>query len=117
MQCTRCASTEFTKAGRDRHSRQLYRCTRYRRRMTQRSGSAFCGYRFPDEVIALAVRWYLRYRLSYADHSEWLAERGVQVDPSTIYDWVRAFTPRFIQAARVQRTPVGRHWLVDETYL
>jgi IS6 family transposase len=45
--------------------------------MTARSGSAFCGYRFPDEVIALAVRWYLRYRLSYADVSEWLAERGV----------------------------------------
>ena len=101
----------------DRHSRQLYRCTRCRRRMSVRSGSAFCGYRFPDELIAIAVRWYLRYRLSYADVSEWLAERGVQVDPSTIYDWVRAFTPRFIQAARVQRTPVGRHWLVEETYL
>ena len=117
MQCTRCASTEFTKAGRDRHCRQLYRCTRCGRRMSVRSGSAFCGYRFPDELIAIAVRWYLRYRLSYADVSEWLAERGVQVDPSTIYDWVRAFTPRFIQAARVQRTPVGGHWLVDETYL
>ena len=85
--------------------------------MSARSGSAFCGYRFPDELIAIAVRWYLRYRLSYADVSEWLAERGVQVDPSTIYDWVRAFTPHFIQAARMQRTPVGGHWLVDETYL
>jgi len=27
--------------------------------------SAFAGFRFPPEVITLAVRWYLRYGLSY----------------------------------------------------
>jgi transposase-like protein len=85
--------------------------------LTERSHSAFRGYRFPEDVIALAVRWYLRYRLSYADVAEWLAERGIQVDPSTIYDWVRTFTPRFVAAARAHRTPVGRRWRVDETYL
>ncbi len=61
--------------------------------MTARTGSAFSGYHFPDDVIALAVRWYLRDRLSYAEVAEWLAERGVIVDPSTIYDGVQAFTP------------------------
>ena len=85
--------------------------------MTTRSTSAFRGYRFPNAVIALAVRWDLRYRLSYADVAEWLAERGVHVDPSTIYDWVRTFTPRFVDAARGHRTGVGRRWRVDETYL
>ncbi len=89
MQCDRCQSEQFTKAGRDRHGRQLYRCRACRRRITARSGSAFSGYRFPDEVIALAVRWYLRYRLSYADVVELLAERGITIDPSTIDDWVR----------------------------
>ena len=59
----------------------------------------------------------LRYRLSYADVVEWLAERGVTVDPRSVYDWVRAFTPRFIAAARAFRSPVGRRWRVDETYL
>jgi transposase, IS6 family len=117
MQCDRCAGDQFTKAGRDRQGRQLYRCCACRRRLTTRSGSAFSGYRFPDEVIALAVRWYLRYRLSYADVVEWLAERGITVDPSTVYDWVRAFTPRFIAAARAYRRPVGQRWRVDETYL
>jgi IS6 family transposase len=34
------------------------------------------GYRFPREVIAEAVRWYLRYGLSYRDVEELLAERG-----------------------------------------
>lgn len=85
--------------------------------MTTRSASAFSGYRFPDMIIALAVRWYLRYRLSYADVVEWLGERGVSVDPSTVYDWVQTFTPHFIAAARTHRSAVGHRWRVDETYL
>ena len=40
---------------------------------TSRS-SAPAGYRFPREVIAVAVRWYLRYGLSYRDVEELLAE-------------------------------------------
>lgn len=30
-------------------------------------GSSFTGHRFPPEVIAVSVRWYLRYGLSYRD--------------------------------------------------
>jgi hypothetical protein len=41
---------------------------------------AFAGFRFPPEVITVAVRWYLRYSLSYRDMEELLAERGVEVD-------------------------------------
>jgi transposase-like protein len=43
-------------------------------------------------VIAVAVRWYLRYGLSYRDVEELLAERGVTVDHVTIYRWVQRFT-------------------------
>src|ERR687886_2419994 len=42
--------------------------------------SAFAGFRFPPEVILLAVRWYLRFGLSYRDVEELLAERGIEVD-------------------------------------
>jgi IS6 family transposase len=51
-----------------------------------RSGlsAAPVGYRFPREVIAVAVRWYLRYGLSYRDVEELLAERGIEVDHVTI---------------------------------
>jgi transposase-like protein len=77
----------------------------------------FRGEHFPNDVIALAVRWYLRFRLSYADVAEWLAERGIIVDPSTIYDGVRTFTPHFIAAARAHRAQVGSRWHADETYL
>ncbi|MCP4963775.1 MAG: IS6 family transposase, partial [bacterium] len=44
---------------------------------------SFAGYRFPPEVILLAVRWYLRYGLSYRDVEELLAERGIDVDHVT----------------------------------
>lgn len=51
-----------------------------------RSGlsAAPVGYRFPREVIAVAVRWYLRYGLSYRDVEELLTERGIEVDHVTI---------------------------------
>ena len=42
--------------------------------------SGFNGFRFPPEVILLAVRWYLRYGLSYRDLEGLLAERGIEVD-------------------------------------
>jgi transposase-like protein len=35
--------------------------------------SAFTGFRFPPDVIVLAVRWYLRFGLSYRDVEELLA--------------------------------------------
>ena len=68
------------------------------------SSSAPVGYRFPREVITVAVRWYLRYGLSYRDVEELLAERGVDVDHVTIYRWVQTFTGESIDAAR----PSGR---------
>jgi len=42
--------------------------------------SAFKGFRFPSEIIVLAVRWYLRFGLSYRDVEELLTERGIEVD-------------------------------------
>src|SRR6266545_1471909 len=59
--------------------------------------SAFAGYRFPPEVITLAVRWYLRFGLSYRDVEELLAERGIEVDHVTIYRWVQRFAPEFAE--------------------
>ena len=64
------------------------------------SSPSFAGFRFPPDVILLAVRWYLRYGLSYRDVEELLAERGIEVDHVTIYRWVQRFTPLVIDAAR-----------------
>jgi len=91
--------------------------------MTTRPGappvacSAFAGFYFPPDVIVLAVRWYLRFALSYRDVEELLADRGIEVDHVTIYRWVQRFTPLLAEAARPCRHAVGDHWQVDETYV
>jgi len=79
--------------------------------------SAFAGFCFPPDVIVLAVRWYLRFGLSYRDVEELLAERGIEVDHVTVYRWVQRFTPLLAEAARPCRHRVGDRWQVDETYV
>ena len=79
--------------------------------------SAFAGYRFPPDVILLAVRWYLRYGLSYRDVEELLAERGIEVGHVTLFRWVQRFTPLLVDAARPCRHRAGDRWFVDETYV
>jgi transposase-like protein len=68
-------------------------------------------------VIVVAVRWYLRFGLSYRDVEELLVERGVEVDHVTVYRWVLRFTPLLAEAARPCRHAVGDRWQVDETYV
>jgi transposase-like protein len=81
------------------------------------SRSAFAGFCFPPDVIMLAVRWYLRFALSYRDVEELLGERGIQVDHVTVYRWVQRFTPLLADAARPCRHAAGGRWEVDETYV
>jgi IS6 family transposase len=46
------------------------------------------GFWFPQDVIMIAVRWYLRYGLS-RDVEEPLAGRSIVVDHVTVYRWVQ----------------------------
>jgi transposase-like protein len=79
--------------------------------------SGFAGFRFPPDVIVVAVRLYLRYNLSYRDVEELLIERGVEVDHVTIFRWVQRFTPLLADAARLCRHAPADRWYVDETYI
>ena len=63
--------------------------------------SAFSGYRWPRDVIVMAVRWYLAYPLSSRQVIELLAERGIDVSHRTVLNWVQTFGPRL--AAEVRR--------------
>ena len=81
------------------------------------SRSSFTGFRFPPDVITVAVRWYLRYGLSYRDVEELLAKRGVEVDHVTVFRWAQRFTPLLIDAARPCRVAPDDRWFVDETYV
>ena len=49
---------------------------------------------FEPEIIVCAVRWYLRFSLSYRDVEELLLERGLSADHTTIWRWVQALRTR-----------------------
>jgi IS6 family transposase len=78
-----------------------------RPRLAPATRSAYADFRFPPDVIVLAVRWYLRFGLSYRDVEELLAERGIEADHVTIYRWVQRFTPLLAEAAGPCRHAVG----------
>ena len=74
--------------------------------------------RHQDDIIVLAVRWYISYRLSLRHLVEMLADRGLDVHPSTIWRWVQRFVPpQFEKRWNRLRKPVGTSWKMDETYV
>ena len=55
----------------------------------------FEGRHFDREVMVLCVRWYLRFKLSYRDLVEIMAERGLSLVHATIMPWVHDYAPEF----------------------
>jgi transposase, IS6 family len=72
---------------------------------------------FPAEIILLCVRWYCKYGISYRNLSEMMSERGVQVDPSTIFRWVQRYAPEIDKRVRPYQGKWSGSWRVDETYV
>jgi len=60
---------------------------------------------FPDEIIVLCMRWYLRYPLSYRDFEEMMMERGLTVDHSTIAGQVLNYAPILNERIRREIRP------------
>lgn len=82
-----------------------------------RRKSPFKHHRFPHEIILCAVRWYLRFPLSYQDVVDLLAERGITVDRSTVDRWVIKFGPEVAKRAEKHLRRASVAWHVDETYI
>ena len=72
---------------------------------------------YPLDVILLCVRWYVAYSLSLRNLEEMMAERGFEVDHSTVHRWVIKLVPLFEKAFRRHKRPVGKSWRMDETYV
>jgi transposase-like protein len=77
----------------------------------------FKGRHFDREVIVLCVRWYLRFKLSYRDLVEMMAERGSPLAHTTIMRWVHHYAPEFQRHWSRFARPAGSSWRVDETYI
>jgi transposase-like protein len=81
------------------------------------ASSLFRGRHFDHTIIALCVRWYITYKLSYRDLVEMMAERGVDLSHTTILRWVCHYVPEFEKRWNRHARPVGASWRVDETYI
>ena len=75
------------------------------------------GRHFPKDVILTTIRWYLRYNLSYRDIEELIAERGIDLDHSTLNRWVIRYTPGLVANAQKHKRRIGVSWRFDETYI
>jgi len=79
--------------------------------------SPFKWRHYLPDIILLNVRWYCRYALSYRNLEEMMAERGVEVDHSTINRWVLKYAPELDKRVRADLLPTNDSWKVDETYI
>ena len=77
----------------------------------------FKGRHFEREIIVLCVRWYLRYKLSFRDLVEMMAEHGLSLAHTTIMRWVQRFAPEFERRWNRFARQAGQSWRVDETYI
>src|ERR1700735_658704 len=75
----------------------------------------FKGRHFDREIIVLCVRWYLRYKLSFRDLVEMMAERGLSLAHTTIMRWIQRYVPEFEKRWNRFARLAGRSWRVDET--
>ena len=77
----------------------------------------FKGRQFDREIIILCVRWYLRFKLSFRDLVEMMAERGISLAHTTIMRWIARYVPEFEKRWNRFACRVGTSWRVDETYV
>jgi transposase-like protein len=77
----------------------------------------FQGRHFDREIIILCVRWYLRFKLSFRDLVEMMAERGVSLAHTTIMRWIARYVPEFEKRWNRFAFRAGASWRVDETYV
>jgi putative transposase len=78
---------------------------------------SFKGVHFPWEIILTGVRWYVAYPLSTRHVEEFMQERGVSVDHSTVNCWVVKYSPQLEAAFHRRKRPVWGSWRMDETYI
>ena len=71
--------------------------------------SLFKRRRFPVAIILLCVRWSCKYGISYRDLAEMMSERGVSVNPSTIFRWVQRYAPELEKGPAASGDPDPGH--------
>jgi transposase, IS6 family len=79
--------------------------------------SIFKRRRFPVAIKLLCLHWYCKYGISYRDLAEMMSERGVAVDPSTIYRRVQRYAPEIEKRVLRYQGHRSGSWRGGETYV
>ena len=66
----------------------------------------FKGRHFDQEIISLCVRWYLRFKLSFRDLVEMIAEPGIS------QRWNQRYVPEFEKRWNRSACRAGASWRV-----
>ncbi|WP_364740287.1 IS6 family transposase, partial [Nocardia sp. NPDC051756] len=77
----------------------------------------FKGKQFQQDVIIVAVGYYLRYNLSYREVQEILYDRGINVSHTTIYRWVQEYGKVLYHLWKKKNKKSFYSWKMDETYI
>jgi hypothetical protein len=83
----------------------------------RRTGMLSIDELFKGRHFDICVRWYLRFKLSFRDLVEMMAERGVALAHTRIMRWVQRYVPEFEKRWNRFACKVGQSWRVDETYV
>ena len=70
----------------------------------------FKGRHFDRSMILLCVRWYLDHGLSPRDLKEMMAERGIDIDHTTIHRWVVHFSPVLLKQFNRRKRALIARW-------
>ena len=77
----------------------------------------YAGYRYPSQIISLAVWLYHRFTLSFRDFEELLAARSITLSYETIRNWCQKFSQRYCSQIRKNRMQLGDTWYLDEVFI
>lgn len=75
---------------------------------------SFKRHRFPPEIISRAIWPYARFKLSFRDVEELLAERGVDASYEAVRRWFLKFGPSIAANIRCSRPRPRDHWHLDD---
>jgi putative transposase len=83
----------------------------------KRQKPSYRGFRFPSEIISHAVWLSQRFRLSFREVEELLAERGITVTYETIRQWCQKFGHDYARKLKKRQGRLGKTWHIDEGFV
>jgi hypothetical protein len=110
MRCPNGQQPATKRDGYNQQGRPRYACRPCQRDFTAAATSAFAGYRWPADVLLIAVRWYASYPLSAKHVLQLLAEPDIDVSARSVLNWEQTFGPLLAPALHSHRRRLGRRW-------